>query len=147
MSTNDKLLPPGKPLSKNNIVITKLDASISFSFDSTSVIPLSPVVQTSFNGDALQVSAVVFIPSAIENPNFNVINKKRITLFSGEDQLNFYITYDDEEISSQTFNAYRVDFTVKNPPRNLVQIQTFLWDEDPVTSRGTRTATKKRQAT
>lgn len=144
MSTNNKLLPPGKPISKNNIAITKLDASISFSFDSTSVIPLSPVVQASFNGDALQVSAIVFIPSKIENPNFDVINKKRITLFSGENQLNFYITYDNEEVSSQTFNAYRVDFTVKNPPRNLVQIQTFLWDEDPVGSRGTRTKTNKK---
>lgn len=144
MSTEDKVLPPGKAIKEKNFEVTNLDTTVGFAFNSTSITPLSPIVQTSFNDEgALQVSAIVFIASSIDNPNLDYVSKKEIDLFSGQEQLNFYITYDAEEVSAQEFNAYRMDITVNNPPRNLAQIQTFLWDEDPKTSRGTLTTVEQ----
>ncbi|WP_308990677.1 hypothetical protein QLS71_004265 [Mariniflexile litorale] len=144
MSKEERILPPGKPISKENVTVEKLDASINFSYNSASVIPLSPIVQTSYKGKVLQVSAIVFIPSLIEEPNFSIVSKKRISLYSGKNQLNLYIAYCYEEVSSQNFDAYRVDIIIKKLPRNLDKIQTFLWNEDPVTSRGTVTEVEGR---
>ena len=131
--------PPGQPIEKSNITIQKLDAQISFAFNSKSLKPFSPLVQASYNElGHLQVSAVVFIASS-EEPNPSGVNQQSVISDEGETQLDFFIIYDAPEISDQIFNAYRVDFIVENPPKGLTQIETFLWDEDPVSSRGTKT--------
>lgn len=131
--------PPGKAIKSSNVQIKKLDAQISFAFNSDSVKPFSPLVQTSFSEEGnLQVSAVVFVASS-EDPKLSAVNQESVISNSGETQLDFFIIYDAPEKSYQSFNAYRVDFIVESPPQDLVQIQTFLWDEDPVASRGTVT--------
>jgi len=133
--------PPGIPVEKSNITKTKLDAQISFGFisNSSSDKPFSPLVQVSYGvtGD-LQVSAVVFVATS-EKPNFSGVNMQSVISNSGEKQLDFFIIYDEPEERYQSFDAYRVDFFIENPPEDLVQTQTFLWDEDPISSRGTTT--------
>ncbi|WP_111309226.1 hypothetical protein [Confluentibacter sediminis] len=131
---------PGQPIPESNILnIQKLDAQISFAFNSTSKKPFGPLVQVSFSDTgALQVSAVVFV-AASENPNFSGVNKQYVISSSGELELDFFIIYDEPEVRYQIFDAYRIDFIVENPRADLVQIQTYLWDTDPVSSRGTVT--------
>ncbi|MFI1771967.1 hypothetical protein [Thalassobellus citreus] len=138
--------PPGEPISASDIIVKKkLEAQISFGFvtNSSSEKPFSPLVQVSY-GDSgnLQVSAVVFV-AASEKPNFSGINKQFVISSSGEKELDFFIIYDEPEERHKVFDAYRIDFIVENPPEDLVQIQTFLWDEDPIASRGTTTDVKK----
>ncbi len=131
--------PPGEPINQSLIKITNLNSQIEFDFNSTSLKPLTPLVQASFSPEGnLQVSAVVFVASS-EKPNLSAVNQESVISDSGETQLDFFIIYDAPEQSYQTFNAYRVDFIVENPPSDLAQIETFLWDSDPVTSRGTVT--------
>lgn len=131
--------PPGKPINRRNISIKKLDAQIDFSFNSNSLKPLQPLVQASFSPEGnLQVSAIVFIASS-EIPSLSGVNQESTVSDSGETQLDFFIVYDAPEKSYQTFDAYKVDIIVENPPADLVQIETFLWDEDPASSRGTKT--------
>lgn len=131
-------VPPGQPI-QSKVSITPLNSEITFAYNSTSLKPLTPLVQASFNPEGdLQVSAVVFIASS-EVPSLSGVNQESVISDSGETQLDFFIIYDAPEKSYQTFSAYRVDFVIENPPADLVQIETFLWDEDPVTSRGTVT--------
>lgn len=131
--------PPGVPIDQTLVNITNLNSQIEFDYNSSSIKPLPPLVQVSFSAEGnLQVSAVVFVASS-ETPNLSAVNQESVISDSGETQLDFFIIYDAPEQSYQTFNAYRVDFVVENPPSDLVQIETFLWDSDPVTSRGTVT--------
>jgi hypothetical protein len=135
--------PPGQPINRNLIKITNLNSQIEFDYNSTSLKPLTPLVQVSFSPEGnLQVSAVVFVASS-ETPNLSAVNQESVISDSGETQLDFFIIYDAPEQSYQNFNAYRVDFIIENPPADLVQIETFLWDSDPVTSRGTVTPVEK----
>lgn len=131
--------PPGKPIDSKNIIVSNLKSQITFDYDSSSLKPLAPLVQVSFSEEGnLQVSAVVFI-GALETPSLSAVNQEYVISDSGETQLDFFIIYDAPEKSYQTFNAYRVDFIVENPPADLVQIETFVWDSDPITSRGSVT--------
>lgn len=133
--------PPGKPIKSHQIETLNLNSTIEFSFNSSSEQPLQPLVQAIFNeNNELQVSAVVFIASE-ETFNFKGVNFQSVISGDGTRQVDFFILYDDPEVSSEKFNVYRVDFTVKKDklPQNLGQIEVFLWDEDPVTSRGTVT--------
>lgn len=142
MSTNtlSVTVPPGQAIDPSNVKITSLNSEITFDYNSSSLKPLTPLVQVSFSPEGnLQVSAVVFVASS-ETPNLSAVNQESVISDSGETQLDFFIIYDAPEQSYQTFSAYRVDFVVENPPSDLVQIETFLWDEDPVTSRGTVTS-------
>ncbi|OEJ99241.1 hypothetical protein A8C32_08720 [Flavivirga aquatica] len=146
MSTQDASIkkPPGRPINSKNVTVTPLDSQISFSYNSTTIKPLQPLVQVSFSPDRkLQISAVVFIASSIERAEISSVNQESVISDAGETQLDFFIIYDAPEVSYQTFNAYRVDFVIENPPEDLAQIETYLWDEDPVTSRGTVTTVRK----
>ncbi|MGC6431722.1 MAG: hypothetical protein ACON5F_11820 [Jejuia sp.] len=136
-------VPPGEPIAKSNIKVQKINSQIEFSFNSSSTKPLSPLVQISFDKKGnLQVSAIVFIPTS-ETPNLSNINQEYVISDSGETQFDFFIIYNAPEVSSQTFQGYKVDFVLENPPKDLVQIETFIWDEDPETSRGTVTPVEK----
>jgi hypothetical protein len=134
--------PPGTQINPKNVTITPLSSQITFSFNSTSIKPLPPLVQVSFspNGNLL-VSNIVFI-AASENAVITSVYQESVISDEGTTQLDFFIDYDAPEESFQTFNAFRVDLIIENPPSDLEQIETFLWDEDPESSRGTITKVK-----
>ncbi|PWH84369.1 hypothetical protein DIS18_07490 [Algibacter marinivivus] len=139
INTLEVTTPPGQAIDPSNVSVKPLNSEITFNFNSSSLKPLSPLVQVSYSPEGdLQVSAVVFIASS-ETPSLSAVNQESVISDSGETQLDFFIIYDAPEVSYQNFSAYRVDFIIENPPADLVQIETFLWDSDPVTSRGTVT--------
>ncbi|THF51768.1 hypothetical protein E6C50_08400 [Flavobacterium supellecticarium] len=119
--------------------------------------PLPPISQATVNKDnELEISIVVFISAntAIKGDELKVIQDFSYT----NDQVpyaNFYVCYDIAPEPCATFNIFQVNFTadpkgyIPNatlpkglPVPNLLALQeivTFLWDEDPVGSRGTVT--------
>lgn len=134
--------PPGTQINPKNVTITPLGSQITFSFNSTSVKPLPPLAQVSFSADGnLLVSNIVFLPAS-ENAVITSVYQESVISDEGTTQLDFFIDYDAPEESFQTFNAVRVDLIIENPPADLEQIETYLWDEDPESSRGTITEVK-----
>lgn len=145
MGIIDKEFPPGELIKTFNNQPNASEQPISFSFASSTV-PFSPLVQAKYdNKGRVRVSCVVFIASDGNgdpvSPNFTGVNLQSVISGDGTRQLDLFIMYDDEERASDKFYAYNVDFKipVELIPKNLSQIEVFLWDVDPVTSRGTVT--------
>ncbi|WP_299617496.1 hypothetical protein [uncultured Tenacibaculum sp.] len=154
-------IPQGIQIPLNQNSPEKLADNINFSY-LRSTRPLQPLVSvnTSDEGILQSASAVVLIDASIP---ISEVNPRIIQQFSytneGVPFLNFYICYDFKPVGSKTFNAYRFDFSVNwndfspNPvfdpkapipaPSSIKFITSFLWDEDPETSRGTVTTVKK----
>lgn len=109
--------------------------------------PLPPLVQASFDGTHLNVSAILFIDSAAPNPIANITVRQVYCIDNeGNPQLQFYLSYDCVPKPSATFNSYNVDFQAHKaegaydiPLSEIKTITVFNWDSDPVTSRGTET--------
>ena len=137
---------PNQP--KNNVG-TQNPVEITFDHDRP-VTPLEPLVQANYviyntGGDVntvtIQVCAVVFIntsaaPCIQEYGTMVYWNNN----FAAPE---FFIAYNAPEATSKTFYAYEVHFEIShgtheaNPP--IPEITTYLVDQDPVTSRGTKT--------
>jgi hypothetical protein len=69
---------------------------------------------------------------------------------AGEVRLQFYICYTDLPVSTADFECFTLDFNASgtNLPKDVVlddvkTIETFLWNRDPKTSRGTVTTVAK----
>ena len=64
---------------------------------------------------------------------------------NGKRQLQFFIAYDILDDPEKQFDVYEASFKAKPYPygtntfAGLLTVQTFLWDIDPETSRGTET--------
>jgi len=104
----------------------------------------SPVVQAFLIDEIITVNAVVFVDSKIEkSTEFNVIQNCYVDI-EGDPQLQFFVCYDlDNKEESKKFWVYEVTFQVQPiipfDISKVETIQTFLWDVDPVSSRGTVT--------
>lgn len=127
-SSGKPTLPPGELIDSNFI---NLNSQINFTKSRPST-PLSPLVQTYFENEILQVCAVLFIDESL--------SIDEITVYYDKSQKTpvFYTTYDAPETTASKFNAYQVNFTIaltQQPPT----IETIVWDEDPTMSRGTTT--------
>jgi hypothetical protein len=94
--------------------------------------PLPPLVQTYYENGSLQVCAVIFIDAS------QTINNVDVYYDDTEEQPIFYATYNAPETTASEFNAYQVNFDIdlQNQPKTII---TYVWDEDPVGSRGTTT--------
>ncbi len=131
--TNCNLKLPNGTFVNNISVQVPFDKPIIFP-NKRSNVPFPPIVQAYFEGDTLQVSAVVLIDSAA-----NV--KNNISVYYDDSQRipNFYVVYDALESEASEFTLYQVNFTVILAQKPQT-IETFVWDEDPVNSRGTTTS-------
>lgn len=107
--------------------------------------PLQPIVEVYLDSNNnIQVSTVFFIDAAIRG-----LNASSFTIFqdysiseTGEPRLQFFISYDAVETETTNFQAYQISF--QSLPtvflnKDITTIQTFLWDTDPISSRGTVT--------
>ena len=142
-SPTEKIYPPGE------LLPVKLDSNsvgkIKFP-ERTNRMLLSPLVEAYFTKEKeLLVRAVVFIAKKEdEDLDFRIYQNCYIDL-EGNPQLQFFVAYDLIETKNTTFFVYEVDFTVSSIPygpealSKIKKIETFLWDIDPVTSRGTVT--------
>nr|WP_294925674.1 hypothetical protein [uncultured Flavobacterium sp.] len=148
-SKDEKIYPPGKCI-KSATKPKLTQKPISFP-ENTSIIPFSPIVQATFTDpDTLQVRAVFLVSTntALNNDKlaFDIYQNWYVDL-DGKRQLQFFISYDIEDTLSENFDVYEISFKAvkdpyekeENPFMSVKTIQTFLWDIDPVTSRGTET--------
>ncbi|KLT70982.1 MULTISPECIES: hypothetical protein [unclassified Flavobacterium] len=121
--------------------------SVSFPKRKTEGI-LAPYVEAYYNADKniLTARAVVYVDVNVsQNETFTCsIFQNCYVDMNGKSQLQFFIAYDMPEKISKDFTIYEIDFHAKQDifPGNLSDvetIQTFLWDIDPISSRGTET--------
>jgi hypothetical protein len=146
-SPTDKIYPPGKCIKK--ATRSKLTQKpISFP-ENNSKIPFSPIVQATFtDSETLQVRAVFLVstntPLNADKLAFDIYQNWYVNL-DGKRQLQFFITYDIDDAISTDFDVYEISFKAEKEPygedafKSVETIQTFLWDIDPETSRGTET--------
>ena len=98
--------------------------------------PLPPLVQAYYTAGTgiLEVSTVIFL--AQENIEPNSIT---VTYTSGsKGQPQFYINYTAPDVETDTFYGFQVNFSAKMESQPT-EIETFVCDKDPLTSRGTLT--------
>ncbi|MBO9586047.1 MAG: hypothetical protein J7574_17925 [Flavobacterium sp.] len=113
-----------------------------------SVEVLSPYVEAYYdaNKNVLSVNAVVYVDQTKvvnEVLDYSIFQNTFIDL-DGNPQLQFFIVYNMPEELSGELVIYEIIFTANAEHfigglSNIKQIQTFLWDVDPVASRGTVT--------
>jgi hypothetical protein len=138
--------PPGFPLNTN--LATTLQGVITFNH-SRPYKPIQPLVEayleTVNNKKNMHVSVVFFIDAKFPLQEVRVQQEFAISDM-GEPTLQFFICYDLLETYGTTFQANQISFEAKmqGNPSNLTfadikTIQVFLWDTDPVSSRGTVT--------
>lgn len=149
-SPTDKVYPPGKCIPSNctgKLTITP----ISFP-ENTSKIPFAPIVQATLMKDGtFQVRAVFLVArkpigqkEGEDELKFDIYQNWYVNL-GGKRQLQFFIAYDILDDPEKYFDVYEASFKAEPYPygkdtfANIETIQTFLWDIDPETSRGTET--------
>ncbi|AYN05126.1 MULTISPECIES: hypothetical protein [unclassified Flavobacterium] len=133
--------PPG-------VCIESIDArpigSVSFPENRSKAL-LPPIVQASFenNKEKLVVQAVVFIAEDEQTDLCLSIYQNCYVNIEGIPQLQFFVCYDMVETVAKEFNVYEVTFYADPIPfddfSQIKTIVTFLWDVDPIGSRGTVT--------
>ncbi|MFD1601721.1 hypothetical protein ACFSJW_16880 [Flavobacterium artemisiae] len=148
LSPTDKIYPPGECMKPESTSRITKKTPLSFP-ENTSKIPFSPIVQATLMKDGtFQVRAVFLVarkPNQKEvDLDFDIYQNWYVDL-EGERQLQFFIAYDILDDPEQEFDVYETSFKAKPYPygektfANIKTIQTYLWDIDPVTSRGTET--------
>lgn len=146
-SPTEKIYPPGKCIKK--ATKNKLTQKPVAFPENASQIPFSPIVQASFtDSETLQIRAVFLVSTntALNNDKLDfMIYQNWYVDLDGKRQLQFFITYDIDDAISKDFDVYEISFKAEKDPygedafKSVNTIQTFLWDIDPETSRGTET--------
>jgi hypothetical protein len=140
----EKIYPPGTllPVKLNPEAVGKIKFP-----ERTDRLLLSPLVEAYYNKEKkeLLVRAVVFVArKEAKNLDFGIYQNCYIDIES-KPQLQFFISFDLVETKETDFFIYEVEFIVSSIPygvdalSKIEKIQTFLWDIDPVASRGTET--------
>jgi hypothetical protein len=127
-TTGPIVQPPGVEISSE---FKSLNSVIQFTRPRPTE-PLPPLVQASFQDGILEVSSVAFIDASQKIGSISVYYD------DSKDLPTFYVTYTAPETEASEFMGYQVNFKIKLP-KKPEEIETFVWDEDPRTSRGTYT--------
>jgi hypothetical protein len=144
------ILPPGDSHREIAEIHQSGNITIPHSFNETP--PLVPHVRVAKKDNNIEVEAIVFIDSKITDPKLIVSQLLSVNI-AGEYQLQFFIHCSEDEIerlrenrSRTSYKAFTVKFDTKNTTINfpvgvtmahVKTTQTFLWNIDPETSRGT----------
>lgn len=152
-SPTDKIYPPGKCIETENKCKLTIKP-ISFP-ENTSKIPFAPIVQATLKKDGtFQIRAVFLVAcksigqKGEDELKFDIFQNWYVDL-DGQRQLQFFIAYDIDDNIEKNFDVYEASFKAKKDPygenafANIKTIQTFLWDIDPETSRGTETTVQQ----
>lgn len=94
--------------------------------------PLPPLAQAYYEKGSLEVCAVIYIDAS------QTIDAIDVYYDNTQNQPVFYTSYTAPETTASVFNAYQVNFTISLETQPET-IKTYVWDEDPVGSRGTTT--------
>ena len=149
-STDNIIFPPGEPVTEINPITRCGYIQFEHSFNQ----PLPTLVQAEYNEGFITLTAVVLINTTIGKPNL-AINQLFTISNDGAPQLQFFIHCDVEELENisgnptadNIYNAFSVVFearSAKGLPSgvslgDIRYVETFLWNIDPKTSRGTVT--------
>ena len=143
-SPTEKIYPPGVQLP---VKLNRKSVGLIKFPERTERMLLSPLVEAYYSKEKkdLLVRAVVFIArEEAKELDFGIYQNCYIGL-DGSPKLQFFISFDLIETKVTDFFVYEVDFTISNIPygedalSKIQTIETFLWDIDPVGSRGTVT--------
>ena len=147
---SESIIPPGIDITPKDKDAAHSIGSLTFK-KTKSVEVLSPYVEAYYNShkNLLEINAVVYVDSStIKNEilDYKIFQNTYVDI-DGNSQLQFFIVYNmPEELSDHLF-IYEIIFNADHNSfigglSNLEKIQTFLWDSDPITSRGTETAVR-----
>jgi hypothetical protein len=129
--------PPGVELTNVNFTPTKQEIKFK---NNRSTNPLPPLVQSNYDFDGnIAISVVFFVDSQRDLKTIQVYWDKNILKPS------FYIAYSEMNDFVKTFTSYEIDFVLKKEHLSGMkpdEIQTFVWNKDPITSRGTVTTVR-----
>ena len=142
----DNIYPPGKKINDTGKLL-KI-GTVTFP-NNKEKIPFSPIVQAvkSKDNKKLQINAVVFVTSFGPKNNeldFEIYQNQYVDM-DGKLQVQFFICYNLLNDPGTVFDIYEISFDADKKPfgkhffTDVNVIQTFLWDIDPDTSRGTET--------
>lgn len=127
-TTGSIVTPPGVEISSD---FKSLNSTIQFTRP-RSTEPLQPLAQAYYENGNLEVSTVAFINASQKIQSISVFYD------DSQETPTFYITYTAPETKASEFMGYQVNFTIELANKPEV-IETFVWDEDPLNSRGTTT--------
>ena len=136
-----EIYPPGKLIKEPAEYLKR--GKVSFPDKFTKDL-FSPVVEAYYLDNKLSVRAVIFVThEESKNLKLSVYQNSYISI-DGKAQLQFFIAYDLKGTVGHDFHIYEVSFNANEIPyegglESIRTIQTFLWDIDPITSRGTET--------
>ena len=154
-----KIYPPGKCMKPESQSRITKKTPISFP-ENKSPIPFAPIVQATLKEDGtFQVRAVFLVArkpkgqKEVEDDkegelDFDIYQNWYVDLH-GKRQLQFFIAYDILDDPEKEFDVYEASFKAEPYPygkdtfAEIETIQTFLWDIDPETSRGTETIVQR----
>jgi len=146
-----KTTPPGISLISGALstVSDPMSANFNRIADSLFTRPLSPLasITCSFCEQKLTLKLIVFINQ--KDISYNVYYQGVLN-DSGKQRINFYIEYNlPENTADINYCMHNVNITLLEKDisehynfidlRKIIDVAVYLWDEDPVTSRGTVT--------
>lgn len=127
-TTENIVIPPGVKISSE---FKCLDSFITFTKPRNSE-PLQPLGQAYYADGLLQISTVAFIDANQKIESISVYYDDTLEIPT------FYLTYDKPETEVSKFMSYQINFNIKMSDKPEM-IESFVWDVDPRTSRGTYT--------
>jgi len=156
LSTIKNLIyPPGTNLPQN--CIKKIKPAGRITFENNFNQPLPSLVEATFNKknniDCINIKALILVNSTFKLTSVNINQLFSISNF-GNSKLQFFI-YASEETAKElakkredcNYEAYTIEFSTHLEThfpegislKDIKVVQTFVWDIDPKTSRGTET--------
>ncbi|GAB1857717.1 hypothetical protein MHTCC0001_25540 [Flavobacteriaceae bacterium MHTCC 0001] len=132
MSTETTVLPP------NTTFLTTVNVTSSGTSSKTqpTIQPLPPDnVSATLNHSIITVQVTVYIDAADNLTSLDIYKGNTVT----NGLLKVYIDYNYPEEVPVSLNTYTFSFQIPDTNNNITTIESYLWDEDPIGSRGTIT--------
>lgn len=153
MSATDLQLPPN---TRKITTVTPSKGGIITPSTQRTIKPLAPAVSAQFNEGArsITVQSTVLIDAAVDIDTLDIYQGQAVVDRSGEAPvvtIPVYVAYTYQEEIPASLYPYSLSFQIESDPSSGIptsqinQVEAFLWDEDPVGSRGTRTTVKPPQ--
>lgn len=108
--------------------------------------PFAPLITAKVDGSNILIRSILFVDQKAASVTFpaNVIingTEQKNPSLSGN-TLTYYFTYNYTEETPSAYNTWYTEQSYPNNP-NITDVEVYLLDTDPVTSRGTRTTVQQ----
>lgn len=150
MSVNNLQLPPN---TRKIATVTPTKGSIISPSTQRTIKPLAPTISAQFNeGEtSITVQSTVLIDAAADISTLDIFQGPPVVNRDTETPVitvPLYVAYTYQEEIPESLYPYSLSFQFQTDPSSgiptseVTQVEGFLWDEDPVGSRGTTTIVK-----